>query len=573
MHMNPKKNRALSRKVLLGLASMAAVSAVQADTTWTGSVSQDWTNASNWNNGVPNAGNADAFVNTATGNYPILSSAATAGRDIRIGAGSNGRLDHTAGLLSTGEGSWFFLGYLGAQSTYNLANTAGTGGALTGFGQGSGSLNVGGSLKSGNLFVGLDAGTSSTLNVHTTGTLAAGGIFLGSAGASSGTLNVDSGTVTASGELQVGASYFSNGGTGTLRVGGGSVTANIISFARGTNASAAITGTGTFTGGTVSSKQWFTLGFAGGATNVSTVTNSGAAVNVNTSGGGNMELGVWDPTVNTFTQNSGSLSLQNNASIVFGVLGHTGQSTFNQNGGTVTFFSDGGSTTGGTGALNLGSRGANSWEVSSGTYAYNLNGGTLLVPKIQKTSGNGTGNFVFNGGTLSPTASSTTFMQGISNAYVKAGGAIIDTNGFDITVGQALLTDSVSTGGGLTKSGAGTLALTGANTFTGNITVNAGTLSINSAFINDSANVSLFTGSVFDLGFVGSDSIGYLYINGASQAIGTYGGIGSGATFESSFFTGTGMLNVTSAIPEPASFAAFGGLAALVLVGARRRRR
>ena len=536
-------------------------------------MSQDWSNASNWNNGVPNAGNVDAIVNTATGNYPVLSSAATAGRDIRIGADVDGRLDHSAGLLSTGENSWFYLGYLGAQATYNLANTAGSGGTLTGFGQGSGSLNVGGSAKNGNLFIGLDGGTSSTLNVNTTGTVAAGGIFLGSAGASSGTLNIDSGTVDVSGEMQVGASYFSNGGSGTLRVSGGSVTANVITFARGTNNQAAMTGTGTFTGGTINSKQWFTLGFAGNSSNVSTVTNSGSTINVNTAGGGNMELGVWDPTVNTFTQNSGALKIQNNGSMLFGVLGHTGQSTFNQNGGTVTFFSDGGSTVGGTGALTLGSRGTNGWEISSGTYVYNLNGGTLLVPKIQKTSGNATGNFVFNGGTLSPTASSTTFMQGISNAYVKSGGAIIDTNGFDITIGQSLLTDTVSTGGGLTKNGTGTLTLTGANTFTGDIVVNAGTLSINSAFINDAADVSLFTGSVFNLNFVGSDSIGYLYINGVSQAIGTYGGIGSGAAFESVFFTGGGLLNVTSAVPEPSAFAAFAGLAALGFVGSRRRRR
>ncbi len=34
--------------------------------------------------------------------------------------------------------------YLAANATYNLANTAATGGTYTGFGQGTGSINIGG---------------------------------------------------------------------------------------------------------------------------------------------------------------------------------------------------------------------------------------------------------------------------------------------------------------------------------------------------------------------------------------------------------------------------------------------
>jgi hypothetical protein len=37
-----------------------------------------------------------------------------------------------------------------------------------------------------------------------------------------------------------------------------------------------------------------------------------------------------------------------------------------------------------------------------------------------------------------------------------------------------------------------------------------------------------------------------LFIDGAPQAIGTYGAIGSGADFEMSLFTGSGLLRVTS---------------------------
>jgi autotransporter-associated beta strand protein len=71
-------------------------------------------------------------------------------------------------------------------------------------------------------------------------------------------------------------------------------------------------------------------------------------------------------------------------------------------------------------------------------------------------------------------------MGGLTNAFIKAGGAKFDT-GFDITVSQVLLEDPVSTGGGLTKEGASTLILSGANTYTGVTNVNAGTLQLGNA--------------------------------------------------------------------------------------------
>ena len=55
-------------------------------------------------------------------------------------------------------------------------------------------------------------------------------------------------------------------------------------------------------------------------------------------------------------------------------------------------------------------------------------------------------------------------MQGLTTASIKAGGAIIDTNGFNITIGQPLLHDAslgLTPDGGLTKLGNGTLKLTG----------------------------------------------------------------------------------------------------------------
>jgi autotransporter-associated beta strand protein len=428
-----------------------------ADTLWTGAVNQDWKNPFNWSNGVPqeSAPQWSAFINTASGNFPSITIPGNyqGDWDIVVGGGTNGRLDQSAGTVSTGNGNWFFLGWQGAQGTYNQS--------------GSGSLRVGGLTDpNGNMLIGLDNGTVATWNVNTTGTAQAGGIFAGCNGAATGVINMTAGAVNVAGEMQVGGSFFGNGGVGQLKMSGGSITANIVSFARGGNNLAAISGSGVITGGNLSSRQWFTLGFAGNSSNNASVTNNGGTIQINTAGGGLLEMGVFDATSNIFTLNSGSVNLQNNASIGFGQGGnHTGTSTFTQNGGSVTFFSDAGVTIGGSGSLNLGN------GASTGTYAYNLNGGTLTIPTVSRVSAGANGSFYFNGGVLIAATSSPTFMQGLSAAWIQNDGANINTNGHDITIAQPLIDGGT---GGLAKLGAGTLTLAGANTYDGNTTVSTG---------------------------------------------------------------------------------------------------
>ncbi|MFT3786305.1 MAG: autotransporter-associated beta strand repeat-containing protein [Tepidisphaeraceae bacterium] len=176
----------------------------------------------------------------------------------------------------------------------------------------------------------------------------------------------------------------------------------------------------------------------------------------------------------------------------------------------MTFFGDGGVTVGGSSRLVLGS--ANN---PTGTYTYNLNGGTLTVPRIAReaTAGSATATFNFNGGTLRPTAASTTFLQGLTAANVKASGAIVDTNGLAVTIAQPLLHDAslaATADGGVTKLGAGTLTLSGTNTYTGTTTIAAGTLRL----------VSDAQSPVFASG--GADLLGGLlvfdYTGGASPA-------------------------------------------------------
>ena len=122
--------------------------------------------------------------------------------------------------------------------------------------------------------------------------------------------------------------------------------------------------------------------------------------------------------------------------------------TVNQSGGTIT----------------TGTGGVEHRPVDRGTDAravYNLNGGTLATNKIFKTVGERRS--TSTAARSRRRAANTTFLQGLDAANVKAGGAVFDTNGFNITVAQPLL----AAGGGLTKQGAGTLTLSGANTYNG----------------------------------------------------------------------------------------------------------
>ena len=91
----------------------------------------------------------------------------------------------------------------------------------------------------------------------------------------------------------------------------------------------------------------------------------------------------------------------------------------------------------------------------------------------------------FNGGQLSASASGILIATNATTAnatnFVQAGGAIIDTVTFNVTNVLPLTEDPSSTGGGLTKLGAGALVLPIANTYSGSTLVSAGTLLVNNA--------------------------------------------------------------------------------------------
>jgi autotransporter-associated beta strand protein len=217
----------------------------------------------------------------------------------------------------------------------------------------------------------------------------------------------------------------------------------------------------TMSAGTLTCTDWFISGMGSGTA------GTGANATITQTGG--------DITV-PYLLNSSQFQLANNG----------GTTTADFSGGTLTLDTHftphlsqrgtGNVTISGTSVVTSKNSGGIRMGGQTGSTAnLHLNrGGTLVTTRISK--GNGTANVIFDGGTLKAYAGSSLFLQGLSSATIRAGGAIIDSNHFDITIAQALLEDGGSRGGGLVKSGTGVLSLSGTNTFTGSTVVQQGTL-------------------------------------------------------------------------------------------------
>lgn len=545
--MNMKLPKSIKSTALAAAAtSLFAVSVYGDD--WVGTNSSNWNDPLNWSaTNVPSG--VGAAVNTGTNNVPVISSNAPLVSEIVVGGyGGTGRIDHIAGTIGTTNvgwpPGWVLIGY-GSDGTgiYNLADTTATGGTLTGYGTGSGTLQIADVLNIGEPF-NVQTNTRGTLNVNTTGMLAVSGNLNVGVNGSTAIANLDAGTVTAN-DLNVGqggstAAFNQSGGTVTetwrafvardagstgvyTMTGGTNTSANNGQFHIGD--SAASTGTLNMGGGVISNFIEMLVGVSGtGAINQSAGTLAASAVRMGTASGGagsytmtggsltigeifgdSLMVGVSSNATGAFTQSGGAAVTAGN--IFVGRNGGSG--TYTQSSGSMEFGGWGlalaqGSTNS-VGVVNLdgGSVTATSgvgWEANvvlasgsdqggGGTATFNLNGGTLTTRKIYTenwtdgvtTNFAGTSVLNFNGGTLKATQTKDVgwdpFVGGLTHAYVKSGGAVIDSAGYYVLITQLLEGDTNSTGGGLTKNGAGTLEMSAQNnTFTGEVTVNAGTL-------------------------------------------------------------------------------------------------
>ena len=93
----------------------------------------------------------------------------------------------------------------------------------------------------------------------------------------------------------------------------------------------------------------------------------------------------------------------------------------------------------------------------------------------------------------------------------------------------------------------GTLTLTGANAYTGDTNINAGTVSFTQATLADASAVSIAAGATLNLAFAGTDTVNRLTIGGVQQIAGVYKAVGNPALgTATAAITGTGMIRVLS---------------------------
>ena len=237
-------------------------------------------------------------------------------------------------------------------------------------------------------------------------------------------------------------------------------------------------------GQTVTKAGAGTLRITGGVSTYDHLWNTGAGVLEMS--GGNVTVNTWFRAAyygnGTANLNGGSLVVNGSLMVAYGQGGSGGTLNINSN-ASVT-------------ATEVRMCQANDAKL-------NLNGGTLSAYNIMDAGG-GASEFSFNGGKLRARQDRADFLQGLDHAWVRTNGAVIDAQGYAITISQPLEHDALPTNapdGGLKKLGSGALTLTGTNTFTGPTLVSAGTLAVNGR-LNGTGAVTVASGATLTGGGV-----------------------------------------------------------------------
>ena len=526
--------------------------------------SQTWSNASTSALTAVNGIGLGANVLTVGGSGPVVLSGVVSG---------TGSLEKQDGGTLTLSGA----------NTYGGTTRINGGTLQVGAGGTTGTLGGGAITDNGVLLISRSDAYTLSLAVSGTGVLsktAAGTMALSGTNSYTGGSTIDNGVINVTGDQSA--------ATGGWSVGPNATSTSTVSLQAGSKVVVA------------AGKQIRIGNTTASGTTVQTVNVAGSVVNNGT---------LYDGRPGVLNLNSGGTWEQNDAMSLNGQGGYSSTLTVNT-GATLTYAgtstikvlpatgTSGGNAiltiAGGTLVTGRGFESTISTSTSAGSGLYLSGGGTLRltadVPVLAATAGStfnvqsGTGGIIidtqgYNATLALPIANVSaqtgsltkqgtgTLVLGGNNTYTGAttvsagtlqlgngGGSgslastsIVDNGALVINrTGSLSISAVISGSGSLTHSGTGTTTLTGANTYAGETSVTAGTLSLGSAFLSNTAAVRLSGGGILNLNYAGSDAIDILYIDGIAQVSGTWGAMGSSAAHQTSLITGTGILNAAN---------------------------
>ncbi|HEV7321402.1 MAG TPA: autotransporter domain-containing protein [Ensifer sp.] len=424
------------------LASFALSAPSLAQSVWTGSSDNEFSNGSNWTPALPGAGDA-AEVNTGS---PQVTNDPTI-RELGVNGG-NVTITNT-GALTVTNGSTINSGSISINAGGALnSNVDLNGGSLSIDGDLNGRLN----LNSGNVSVN---GTLDSAVVGTTTALSnngqvgdvsvsAGGTFVNNSGAIAGAA-VNAGTASNAGTLgsltNTGGNFTNNTGgtiTGKTTVAGGTVTNNFVVTDADVEAAAAFVNNNGATGGNVK--------------NAGTTTNAGTMASLNNEGGSFTNNFGGEVTGQT-TVSGGSIT--NNATLGAVSVGAAGRFT-NTSGAIAGAVANGGASSNAGTIAALTNTGGN----------FTNNAGGTITGKTTVAGGTVTNNFV------------------VTDADVEAAAAFVNNSG--ATAGNVTNSGTVSNAGTIAslRNDAGTFTNNGGGQVTGKTTVAGGNV-VNNAVLAD----------------------------------------------------------------------------------------
>jgi autotransporter-associated beta strand protein len=435
---------------------------------------------------------------------------------------SAGRLNITAGTTNFG-GAFSNLGST-ASTTATMNISSGATFGLTGANGGNFGNASGASVAVYN---------AGTFNQSAT-TVNNAGIYLGNAANTYGYLR-SSGTTTVAGRLWVAQAGNAAGAVGLLDMTGGSVSVNSTgNFTAGQrlqiNGDGNTHATSTSYAGVNIANSTLTVGGNAAQTNINTGQNEYTSINITGTGkwtAGNsgtdsgIGLSVTSVATNTATlsiSNGGTLEtsyIYNNNALGTGVLNidnGTIRSIFNnatgiiQGTNTKTFIYSGGATFDTNGFATtvanplLAPTGSGVTSIALGGTAT----GYVGAPVVKISGGGGTGAAAI--ANFDPTTGTVTgiTMTAAGSGYTSAPTVtLVGGNGGSTGAGAGTATGTASIGtvtsGGITKTGAGTLTLSAANTYTGATTISQGTLKLASTGSLASTTFSIAAGATYDV--------------------------------------------------------------------------